>query len=92
MLRELCLLSVAIILTGILPCSAQETVPLEPPRLANGVLVEGAVVEAQPEGLLIRTPQGEVPYPWPYLSPGTRRRYEVPMREELRIKAAAEAK
>ncbi len=71
---------------------AIEVPPDAPPRMANGKLLDGTVAQALPEGLVMQTPRGSVTYPWKYLSPGTRNRFELPMLAELKAKAEAEAK
>ena len=50
-----------------------------PPRMANGVVIEGTVQEATPVGLVIQGDKGKYAAPWKYLSAGTRHRYELPM-------------
>ncbi|MGI6086634.1 MAG: hypothetical protein ACOYCD_01620 [Kiritimatiellia bacterium] len=68
------------------------SLPDAPPRMANGKVLEGTVEQALPEGLVMQTSRGSVTYPWKYLSPGTRNRFELPMLAELKRKAEAEAK
>lgn len=72
------------------PAPAQEASDEEPVRLANGVVMEGAIKKAAPEGLTIETPKGVMTLPWKYLSAGTRYRHERPMLEA--VKKAEEAK
>lgn len=50
------------------------------PRMANGAVIEGTVIEAVPDGLVIQGAKGnKYTAPWKYLSAGTRYRYELPM-------------
>lgn len=69
-----------------------DSAPDAPPRTVNGKVLEGVLTQATPEGLVMQTPRGSVTYPWKYLSPGTRNRFEIPMLAELKAKAEAEAK
>lgn len=62
------------------------------PRMVNGVEIRGTVQEATSDGLIVRTSKGAITYPWKYLSAGTRYRYELPMLEEMKARAEAEAK
>ena len=48
-------------------------------RMANGTVVEGAMQEATPDGLVIQGEKGKYTAPWRYLSAGTRYRYELPL-------------
>lgn len=48
-------------------------------RMANGAVVEGAMQEATPDGLVIQGEKGKYTAPWRYLSAGTRYRYELPL-------------
>lgn len=66
------------------PASAQEK-SRQPPRLANGAVIEGEIQEVTSEGLTIKSPQkGVLNIPWKYLSAGTRYRYfEMPAMKEL---------
>lgn len=50
-----------------------------PARLANGTVIEGAVLEATAEGLVIQGARNKYTAPWKYLSTGTRYRYQRSM-------------
>ncbi len=45
-------------------------------RLVNGSVVEGEVTDVNNNGLIVRTPEGDVTLAWETLSPGTRFRYQ----------------
>jgi len=64
---------VVVLFIGIGLCDDQSSAP---PRLANGIPIEGTVQEAIVEGLVIKIDKGTKTYPWRYLSAGTRYRYE----------------
>ena len=69
-------LFVAVLGLSISAAEDQTNVPL---RMANGTVIEGAVQEATPGGLVIQGEKGKYTAPWKYLSAGTRYRYELPM-------------
>lgn len=59
--------------------SADEPAAVPPARLANGTVIEGTVLEATAEGLVIQGTRNKYTAPWKYLSAGTRYRYQRSM-------------
>ena len=71
------ILPVAVVLAAA-ACRADDpaTTQPPPPRMANGLIIEGDVLNVSEEGLTVQSPKGVVTYPWRYLSTGTRYRYQ----------------
>jgi hypothetical protein len=92
--RKSCLIALLVVAAACLRVPAAENQADFPLRMANGSVIEGAVQEATPEGLVIQGAKGKYTAPWKYLSAGTRYRYERPMlvaQEAARVLALKQA-